>query len=745
MPGTKLLYTALLAVLVPAILNAATLNGFIKDASDGESLPNTTIALPALKMGTLSNASGYYAITGLPPGRHVVVISHIGYRTQLDTLDLIADQALRWNINLSVESIRLQEETVIIADRLGEEFRQQTGFSVLQAQDMQQMPAVGESDLLRSLQLLPGIQAASDISSGLYVRGGGPDQTRILLDQVPLYNPSHAFGFFSTFNPDAIKDVSLYKGVYPAAYGGNLGALLDVQNREGNRQTLSGRGGLSLISGRLLLEGPIGTGAWMLSGRRTYLDPVLSAVRASGANVPSYYFYDFNGKFSQRLGPSDELVISTYFGQDVLDFDLDAETFFALNWGNRTLTGRWSHLFSPTLFGRFIAAFSTYESDTSLSFFDTPVLFDNSVRDLSFKADFDYYVQADHTIAAGLLLTDYKFTFRQTFNQRQQLDLNQEPWLMAAYVQDDWQATPLMHLRLGSRFSYFTAGQRLSLEPRFSLSYELQPGLRLKTGGGIYHQYLQLVTTEGFSGGDYWLPLDASVKPSRSYQTALGLDWEVSSRYRLSAETYYTDMDQLALLDNNTVADSEETRSTDLFVTDGTGYAAGLELFAERRLGRLRGWLGYTLGWTRRQFPELNRGRTFPPKYDRRHDISLNSSYRQSKWTWNLSLVYATGQAFTPAGARYTLRAPATGLFTDRALPADRNSARLLPYHRLDVGARRAFGLWGSEAEFYLQIFNLYSRRNEWFVQYDTDEPETDPKVVKMLPIVPTFGLDFKF
>ena len=745
MSGTKLLYTALLAVFVPAVLNAATLNGFIKDASDGESLPNTTIALPELKMGTLSNASGYYAITGLPPGRHVVVISHIGYRTQLDTLDLIADQALRWNIDLSVESIRLQEETVIIADRLGEEFRQQAGFSVLQAQDMQQMPAVGESDLLRSLQLLPGIQAASDISSGLYVRGGGPDQTRILLDQVPLYNPSHAFGFFSTFNPDAIKDVSLYKGVYPAAYGGNLGALLDVQNREGNRQTLSGRGGLSLISGRLLLEGPIGTGAWMLSGRRTYLDPVLSAVRASGANVPSYYFYDFNGKFSQRLGPSDELVISTYFGQDVLDFDLDAETFFALNWGNRTLTGRWNHLFSPTLFGRFIAAFSTYESDTSLSFFDTPVLFDNSVRDLSFKADFDYYVQADHTIAAGLLLTDYKFTFRQTFNQRQQLDLNQEPWLMAAYVQDDWQATPLMHLRLGSRFSYFTAGQRLSLEPRFSLSYELQPGLRLKTGGGVYHQYLQLVTTEGFSGGDYWLPLDASVKPSRSYQTALGLEWEVSSRYRLSAETYYTDMDQLALLDNNTVADSEETRATDLFVTDGTGYAAGLELFAERRLGRLRGWLGYTLGWTRRQFPELNRGRPFPPKYDRRHDISLNSSYRQSKWTWNLSLVYATGQACTPAGARYTLRAPATGLFTERALPADRNSARLLPYHRLDVGARRAFGLWGSEAEFYLQIFNLYSRRNEWFVQYDTDEPETDPKVVKMLPIVPTFGLDFKF
>jgi len=747
-PVNKILPTLVLAavaVAAPALLDAATVNGFVQDARDGESLPNATIAVPDLQLGTLSNASGYYALTGLPAGRHLVVISHIGYRSSRDTIEVAADQALRLDVALAVESIRLQEETVVTADRQADEIRQQAGFTILQAQDLQQMPAVGESDLLRSLQLLPGIQSASDISSGLYVRGGGPDQTRILLDQVPLYNPAHAFGFFSTFNPDAIKDVSLYKGAYPAPFGGNLGALLDVQNRAGNRQHLSGRGGLSLISGRLLLEGPVGDGSWMISGRRTYLDPVLNAVRASGADVPSYYFYDFNGKFSQRIGSSDELVISSYFGQDVLDFDLDPETFFALNWGNRTLTGRWNHIFSPTVFARFITAFSSYNSNTSLSFFDTPIKLDNGVRDLSFKADFDYFPQAKHTLSAGLMLTRYEFTFGQSFNQRQQLDLDQEPWLMAAYLQDDWQATPLVRLRLGSRISHFTAGQRLSLEPRFSLSYDLQPGWRLKTGGGVYRQYLQLVTTEGFSGGDYWLPLDGSVEPSRSYQGVVGLEWELSQRYRFSAEAYYTDMAELALLDNNTVADSEETRSTDIFNTGGSGYATGLELFAERRLGRLRGWVGYTLGWTRRQFPELNEGRTFPPKYDRRHDASLNASYRREKWTWNTSLVYATGQAFTPAGARYKLRAPATGLFADRALPADRNSARLLPYHRLDVGVRRSFQLWGSESEFYIQVFNLYSRRNEWFVQYDSAEPQTEAKVVKMLPVVPTFGLDFAF
>ena len=204
-------------------------------------------------------------------------------------------------------------------------------------------------------------------------------------------------------------------------------------------------------------------------------------------------------------------------------------------------------------------------------------------------------------------------------------------------------------------------------------------------------------------------------------------------------------MAELALLDNDTVADSEETRSRDIFKTGGEGYATGLELFAERRRGRLRGWLGYTLGWTRRQFSDINGGRAFPPKYDRRHDISVNASYTRGKWTSNASFVYATGQAFTPAAARYTLRTPATGLFTDRALPASRNSARLLPYHRLDIGLRRELVLLGSEAQFYLQIFNLYSRRNEWFVQYNTDEPATDPQVIKMLPIVPTFGLDFAF
>jgi len=727
--------------------NAATLSGFVRDREDGENLPNATIAFDDLTLGTLSNADGYYAVQNIPAGRHALTVSYVGYQAWRDTIECVEEDQIRIDVELRSESIRIEEETIVTADRLQDELRQQVSVTSLQAKTLERLPSVGEPDLLRSLQLLPGVQSASDISSGLYVRGGGPDQTRILLDQVPLYNPAHAFGFFSTFNPDAIKDITFYKGAYPAQYGGNLGAVLDVQNKEGNRRRISGRGGISLISGRLLTEGPLENGSWLVAGRRTYLDPVLAAVRRTGVDVPDYYFYDFNVKVNRSLSDSDTMVLSAYWGRDRLDFTLDpdAETYFNILWGNRAVSGRWKRVFSPTLFGRFTAFFSEYESDIALSFFETPISFGNQVRDLTFGADIDYFASARHTIKSGLQLSRYAFDFASSFNRQSQFSLETNPLLLSAYAQDDWQITPLTDLRLGLRSSFFSEGNRTLLEPRFSLSRTLQPGWRAKLAGGLYHQYLQLVTSEGFSGGDFWVPLDESVPPGRSWQLVAGLEWEPSQRYRMSTEAYYTDLDNLVVLDNDSVADSDQTRSENVFKTGGSGYATGLEVFLEKRTGKLRGWLGYTLGWTRRTFPEINEGRAFPPKYDRRHDASLTATYSLGKWIASASVVYGTGQAFTPAAARYQLRDPATGIFEDRALPAARNSGRLLPYHRLDTGVRRSLSLWGNDAEFYLQVFNAYSRRNEWFVQYDTEDPATEPEVVKMLPVVPTFGLNFSF
>ena len=360
-------------------------------------------------------------------------IAPIGYQTRWDTLRFGADEAVRLNLALVSKPAGLGEQVSVEAERIS-----------LRAKPVQQLPALGEADLLRSLQLLPGIQAVSDISSGLYVRGGGPDQTAILLDDIPLYNPSHLFGLFSTFNPDAIKEVNLYKGAYPAAYGRTLGAVLDVSNREGNRQRTSGRGGVSLISGRLLTEGPVGQGSWMLAGRRTYLEPVLSAIRSRGVDIPlNYYFYDFNGKVNQRWG-DDTFTVSTYWGQDNLRLDLedDEESFVDLRWGNRALTARWTHIFSPALFGHFMATGSSYESIIALRFLDAPVRIANSIRDLSLKGDLDYFANRHHTLSLGLLATLFEFHFARSFNERTQLDLRQEPVLLEGYVQDEWRLGP---------------------------------------------------------------------------------------------------------------------------------------------------------------------------------------------------------------------------------------------------------------------------------------------------------------
>ncbi|MCY3737630.1 MAG: TonB-dependent receptor [Gemmatimonadaceae bacterium] len=748
------MFLAAVVVAAPAggeSAGTATVSGFVRDLRDGESLPYAAVSatVDGRETGTLSNADGYYALPGIRPGTLVLTVRHIGYAAHRDTLSLAAGQALRRDIELEREELKMAAVVVEAeAEEADSELSRQASVVLVPMKSLQKMPAMGEADLLRSLHLLPGVQAASDYSSGLYVRGGGPDQTGILLDQVRLYNPSHAFGFFSTFNPDAIKDVTFYKGAYPARYGGNLGAVLDVQNRDGNRRRFSNTGGVSMISSRLVSEGPLGRGSWMAAGRRTYIDPALRALRRSADDLDGlgYWFYDLNAKINTQLTPDDNLMVSAYGGADHLDITVSDSTntlSFGNEWGNRALTGRWTHLFTPALFGRAILLYSRYHSDIILDLFGTPVEIRNKVREVTLKGDFDWFASPDHTLRAGVDLTRFRFDYKVRFEEYREEQIV-EPYLLSAYVQEDWQATPLTEVRLGLRGSWYEEGGRLSLNPRFSLSRILREGWRVKVAGGSYRQYLQLVSTEGFGGGDVWVSLDETVEPGRSYQGVTGLEWEPSGDWRVGLESYYTDLANLVVLDEDQAENAEQRTSEDVFKTGGEGYAAGLELFAEKRRGRLTGWLGYTLGWTRRKFPEVDEGRAFPPKYDRRHDLSLTARYTSGRWTWTTSLVYATGQAYTPAGARYTLRDPASGRPVDRLLAAQRNSARMLPYHRLDAGVRRQARLFGAEVEYYLQIFNLYNRRNEWFIQYDPEDSEREPTVVRMLPIVPTFGFDFR-
>jgi len=740
-------------------LPKATLSGFVRSRADGESLPYATVAVVEQQLATQSNSEGYYAIKGIPSGRHVVTVFYIGYRVHRDTVSFTGGRDLRRDIELEQEAVQMKGVVVEAeSGRVEEELRQLTSVVSLPIRDVKQMAAMAEPDLMRSLHLLPGVQSASDFSSGLYVRGGGPDQTGIFLDQMRLYNPSHAFGFFSTFNPEAIKDVTFYKGAYPARYGGSLGAVLDVQNRDGNRNDFSTSGGVSLVSSRLMTEGPVGNGSWMVAGRRTYIDPLLNKIQGANDELDDlgYHFYDINSKVNTQLTPNDNLMVSVYGGDDNLSVGVTegADSLsFGLRWGNRALMGRLTHVFSPSVFGRLIALYSRYHSDITLNVFETPIAARNRVRDVTVKGDVDWFASAEHTLRSGVDLTLFRFDYGWRYDQWSDT-LSVDPYLLSAYVQDEWQVTPLTEARLGMRGAYYEEGGRLSLNPRFSVSRTLQEGWRVKLAGGRYQQYLQLNAAEGFSGGDVWVPLDETVEPGRSWQVVSGLEWEPSVTYRVSVEAYYTDLANLVVIDEERAENVEQETSEDLFKTGGKGYATGLEVFVEKRRGALTGWLGYTLGWTRRQFAEIDGGRSFPPKYDRRHDLSLTGTYRFApvcptcgRWSVFVNFVYGTGQAFTPAAARYTLLDPGADEPVDRFLAARRNTGRLMPYRRLDVGVRRTLKLFGEgvDAEVYFQVFNVYNLQNEWFIEYDAEDSSKKPKVVKMLPIVPTFGLDFRF
>lgn len=736
--------------------------GTVTDLETGDPLPYVSVVAvqtadasgdvpaenEAFRKGASTTEEGTYRIDGLPPGRFQVTFTCIGYvRETRDVGVSPTVSAATLSVALSFEAIPF-EGVDVTADRFARDEEVQTGFVSIAAERLAEIPSIGEPDPIRSLQLLPGIQAASDISSGLYVRGGGPDQTLVLLDHVPIYNPTHAFGFFSTFNSDGIDKVTLYKGAYPAEYGGRLGAVLDVTNRAGSRDQFKGQARLSTIAGRVTIEGPVGSGSYLLSARRTYLDPFLDAIRTEDNPIPDYYFYDLNGKLV--LDSSDrqsKWVFSGYTGRDDLFFDLDEDSFFEIRWGNRMFTAGYERFLGETALAELYLSTSEYESLTDVEIFTTPFSFTNRLRDYSLRADISWDATPNHRLSGGILGTLYDFYFAQSFNEDSEVQLDTSPGDVSIFLQDEWSPNDIQTIRVGGRARWFSDGNRFFFEPRISFSRQVAERVRWKWGAGLYNQYLQLVSTEGFSAADFYIPIDETTRPGRSYQTVTGIDWDISERYRMSIETYFTGLDNLVLFDNDVASDNEDTNAEGVFKTGGDGFATGVEVFAEQRTGPLTGWIGYTLGWTRRTFAELNQGESFPPKYDRRHDLSVVGKYERGKWSYGASLVYATGQAFTAASARWGVRNPATGLFDPGlVLPSERNSARLLPYHRLDVSVARQFQLFGQEAEWMLQVFNLYSRRNEWFVQYtSSDENPSEPEVVKQLPIIPTLGVSFAF
>jgi hypothetical protein len=721
-----------------------TINGFVRDRSNGESLPHVNIIVKELRIGTVTNNEGYFVLTEIPDGIFIVTISLVGYKTDTLSIDTKKEKSITRMVYLDNESVK-EKEVIVTGDRSQERATTQTGRVVLKAVDVQNMPSIGEADLFRALQVMPGVKAVSEISSGLFIRGGNGDQNLILLDGTVVYNPSHLLGFFSTFNNDAIKDVEMIKGGYTAEYGGRLSSVLNVTNIDGDRVNTHGRGSISLISTRLTGEGPLGNGSWFLSGRRTYFDQIvkIAGLDTGKSALPLYYFYDANGKFNQDLGENDHVSVVGYLGKDVLNYKLGrGELKLDMNWGNNTVSGKWTHVFSPTVFSNFHVTYSKYLAYTSVKLSGIDYNQENSIRDISLKGDVNFYPSNDHLVKLGFWWSQYHITYIEQMSEGDKYEFITDPNQLSLYAQDEWNVSPVLKLQSGLRAEYQTLTHSTTIGPRFSVRYVINENLSFKFATGLYYQYLNAIPVgeaSGFSPFDIWVPMDDKMEPSRSIDFVLGIETEPIEKYNLTLEGYYKKFDNVLYW----IGEPTRTKNINELFYIGTGRAFGVEFFLQRRLGTLTGSIGYTLAWTYRTFPELNSGKEFMPKFDRRHDLSLVGNYELGdNWKFGFVFTYSTGQPYTAGVARYAVYTPVGWM--GHVLPGNLYNYRLPPYHRMDVSITKKATFLGLEVNWYVQIYNIYNQKNIWFRWFNVQKNPTEVTDVTLLPLIPTFGIDFQ-
>ncbi|MDZ4699513.1 MAG: TonB-dependent receptor [Rhodothermales bacterium] len=728
--------------------NTASISGFVKDATSGETLLLANVVLLDTDYGAATNNSGYYAMNGLPAGDYIVIGTYIGYQPLRIPVTLQPGQARRLDIELSPESVMLEGVTVTAEKELEEEIRR-IGVTQMTTEIVRQVPTILEPDVFRSLQLLPGVKAASDYSSGLYIRGGSPDQTLILLDRTTVYNPTHFFGFFSTFNPDAIKDVRLYKGGYPAEYGGRLGSVVDIYNKDGNRLKTQGGLSLGLLASRAILEGPYKKGSWMLAVRRSTLEPLLGALRKADVDgIPDgFYFIDVNGKLNFDAGENDRLSVAFYGGTDELDLPFVDDARIKLAYGNRTLSTNWTHLFNQKLFSNFTLTYSRYFNRPLFSIAGSESSRTNNVYDLSAKGDFEYIPNERHQFEVGFWSGMFTLRLRDTFDDVVGLEERIQSPYLSVYAQEIFRPKPDWQIQAGLRANYFDQGRYFRLEPRLSAEHRPDENIRLQLGYGRYYQFLTLISSELFSGFDLWLTTDDGVEPAYGDQFVAGLKTNIGADLQADVEVYYRTMRQLFQLDPF-LPDAAGLAYSDLF-TFGEGFAYGTELLLQKPKGRLNGFIGYTIGLTKRRFPDINNFDYYPPKYDRRHEVNIVGNYSLSR-KWSLTSVFnlASGQAYTEPASQYRLvDDPFTSGSVD-VLISPFNDARLPMYHRLDVGfARKGKFFRFAESELQLQLINVYNRRNIWFYFFEFEDDNTVTRnEIPQIPVpIPNVSFSIRF
>lgn len=745
--------STLIATSPEELSDNATISGYVRDKDSGETLVGATIQLLETRQGVVTNKSGYYALSDVKPGTYTLVFSFLGYEKKELRIDLKKRESRRIDVDLRTEAFQMQE-VVVEGERLDDKRRITVSRINLPIRQISQIRIGGEADVFRSIQFLPGVLASSQISSGLYIRGGSPDQTLVLLDGSTVYNPTHLFGFFSTFNPDAIKDVDLIKGGFPAEYGGRMSAVLDLVQKDGNRHQVGGTASLGLISARLSADGPVANGSWFFGARRTYIDLLTSFLETDEDPLPDYYFYDVNGKISQDFGLSDKLFLSGFLSEDKMEFDNRAGFNGVLGISNRTLASRWTHLFSDNFFSVFNLSWSRYRNsfETRSSGFTTAI--ENSIQDYTLKGNFEWFLSSDWTLKSGFEVNRYLLNYMQNFtgnadsvaapgtNEGGLMNLEESDHTGSVFFQSNYQASNLFSVQTGLRANYFDERGIVKLDPRIAVRYQAQDYLAVKAAWGIYHQYFRLASLPDFSFFDTWLPTDRTVDPSMAIHYVLGVESRLFDGIDLNVDAYYKDLYHVSELNQF----QTQGRTVSDFFYDGRGEAFGLELFLQKKTGALSGWAGYALGWINTRFDALNDGRYFRPKWDRRHDFKIVGQYRiNHRWEVSANFTFQSGQSYTARTSRLESRLPGSDLGKGITIPAERYGMRLPPSHQLNVNATYSTTLFKLPTKLLIDVFNVYSRRDVWFRYYDTTGEVTTVEDVLLLPILPSVAIEIKF
>ncbi|MCE7043890.1 TonB-dependent receptor [Dyadobacter sp. CY312] len=792
-------YTMLLLLLSLCVSaqDRITISGYVKEAGSQEQLPGVNVYVTNTPYGAVTNTYGFYSLT-IPKSDSVTIsYSFVGYekaeRRALLNRDL--------QINVLLSTITQLEEVTVSARRQEDYESRSAQMSQIEIpiSQIKKIPAFfGEKDVLKVLQLMPGVQKGTEGQTGLYVRGGGPDQNLIILDDAVVYNANHLFGFFSIFNSDALRSVELTKGGFPARFGGRLSSVLEMNMKEGAKDKLHSEGGIGLISSRLTLEGPISKkSSFLVSGRRTYIDffakPLIAQQQKGDDSQvkPGYYFYDLNAKMNYDFGQKDKLYVSGYFGRDKFyanEKSSTSETRAGLDWGNATATLRWNHLLNQKLFvntsfifSNFNFGVSSYSKD-DLDADEFSLRYDSRIRDLGIKTDFDFFPSTKHTIKFGAQATFHKFVPSALAIAGSFIDTPIERAVKAVntlesglYIEDTWQALDGLKMNAGFRLSSFQTETKnyVRPEPRFSAALRLARDFSFKASYAQMNQYVHLLSNTGLGlPTDLWVPTTDRIAPQQSKQVALGLAKDLEKPgITLTLEGYYKVMDNiLNYREGSSFLSITGENANELTwednVTSGKGWSYGTEFLIQKKTGKFSGWIGYTLSWTKWQFPELNFGKTFFPRYDRRHDLSVVGIYELNKRiTLSATWVYGTGNALTLPVSRFTgvtdnfytnssNGKTYTSWFGPRVNEyGEKNSFRAEAFHRMDVAIQFHKKKKRHERTWEFGIYNLYNRRNPFF--YDISEDTTTSagvsttkstlKRYSLFPFLPSFSYNFKF